>query len=134
MAKVETIEGVGPALAEKLAAAGITSCEALLEAGATKQGRAEIAQKSGISEQQLLKFVNHCDLMRIKGVGGEYAELLECAGVDSVPELAQRNAANLSAKMAEINEQKKLVRAVPSEKDVAKWVAQAKELPKVVTH
>ncbi|RMF96981.1 MAG: DUF4332 domain-containing protein [Gammaproteobacteria bacterium] len=134
MAKVETIEGVGPALAEKLAAAGITSCEALLEAGASKQGRAELAEKSGISEGQLLKFVNHCDLMRIKGVGGEYAELLECAGVDSVPELAQRNAANLAAKMAEINEQKKLVRAVPSEKDVAKWVAQARELPKVVTH
>ncbi len=134
MAKVETIEGVGPALAEKLAGAGIASCEALLEAGASKKGRAELAQKSGISEQQLLKFVNHCDLMRIKGIGGEYAELLECAGVDSVPELAQRNAANLAAKLAEINEQKKLVRVVPSARQVEQWVAQARQLDKVVTH
>ena len=103
MAKLETIEGVGPAISAKLEEAGIGSCEALLKAGGSKSGRAGIAEKSGVSEGQVLKFVNHADLMRVKGVGGEYAELLECSGVDTVPELAQRNAANLTAKMAEVN-------------------------------
>ena len=134
MAKIDTIEGIGPALSEKFAAAGITTCEGLLEAGASKKGRAEISGKAGVSESQVLKFVNAADLMRIKGVGGEYAELLECAGVDTVAELGQRNAANLTAKMADVNEEKKLVRVVPSESQVTKWVDQAKGLPKVVTH
>jgi predicted flap endonuclease-1-like 5' DNA nuclease len=134
MAKLETIEGVGPAISAKLEEAGIATCEALLKAGASKKGRAEIAEKSGVSEGQVLKFVNHADMMRVKGVGGEYAELLECSGVDSVPELAQRNAANLTAKMAEVNEQKKLVRSLPSESQVEDWVKQAKELDRVVTH
>jgi len=134
MAKLDTIEGIGPALSAKLEAAGIKTCEALLKAGASKKGRAEIAEKSGVSEGQVLKFVNHADMMRIKGVGGEYAELLECSGVDSVPELAQRNAANLTAKMAEVNEQKKLVRSLPSETQVEGWVKQAKELDRVVSH
>lgn len=87
-----------------------------------------------MSEAQILKFVNAADLMRIKGVGGEYAELLECAGVDTVPELGQRNAANLAAKLTEINVEKKLVRALPSESQVSEWIAQAKSLPKVVGH
>ncbi len=134
MAKIDTIEGIGPALSEKLSAAGITTCEALLKAGATKSGRAEIAEKSGIDESRVLKFVNHADLMRIKGIGGEYSELLECAGVDTVPELAQRNATNLAASLTECNIEKKLVRVVPSEKQVEDWVAQAKELPKTVSH
>ena len=82
----------------------------------------------------ILKFVNHADLCRIKGVGGEYSELLEAAGVDTVPELAQRNAANLTAAMAKVNEEKKLVRSLPSEKQVTNWVAQAKELPRVISH
>jgi len=134
MAKLDTIEGIGPALSAKLEEAGIKTCEALLKAGGSKKGRAEIADKSGVSEGQVLKFVNHADMMRIKGVGGEYAELLECSGVDSVPELAQRNAANLTAKMAEVNEQKKLVRSLPSESQVEAWVKQAKELDRVVSH
>lgn len=134
MAKIDTIEGIGPALSEKLAAAGITTCEQLLEAGASKEGRTAMAEKSGLSESNLLKFVNAADLMRIKGVGGEYAELLECAGVDTVPELAQRNAENLTAKLAEVNEEKKLVRALPSESQVSGWVSQAKDLPKIVGH
>ena len=134
MAKLETIEGIGPALSAKLEAAGIKSCEALLKSGGTKAGRGEIAKKSGVSEAQILKFVNHADLMRIKGVGGEYAELLECAGVDTVPELAQRNAASLTAKMAEINEQKKLVRSLPKDSMVEGWIKQAKELPRAVSH
>jgi predicted flap endonuclease-1-like 5' DNA nuclease len=134
MAKIDTIEGIGPALSEKLAAAGIATCEALLEAGASKAGRAELAGKSGISEGQLLKFVNAADLMRIKGVGGEYAELLERAGVDTVAEMAQRNATNLVAKLTAVNLEKKLVRALPTESQVTGWIDQAKTLPKVINH
>jgi len=134
MAKLDTIEGIGPALSDKFSDAGITTCEALLKSGATKTGRQTLAEKSGVSEAQVLKFVNHADLMRVKGIGGEYSELLECAGVDTVPELAQRNAANLTAKMTEINLEKKLVRALPSESQVEDWVSQAKGLPKTVTH
>jgi predicted flap endonuclease-1-like 5' DNA nuclease len=134
MAKLDTIEGIGPALSEKLGNAGIDSVASLLDTGGNKQGRAALAEKSGISEAQLLKFVNHADLMRIKGIGGEYSELLEEAGVDTVPELAQRNAANLSAKIEEINVEKKLVRATPSEKQIEDWIQQAKGLPKAVHH
>lgn len=134
MAKLDTIEGIGPALSEKLGNAGIDSVASLLDTGGNKQGRAALAERSGISEAQLLKFVNHADLMRIKGIGGEYSELLEEAGVDTVPELAQRNAANLSAKIEEINVEKKLVRATPSEKQIEDWIQQAKGLPKAVHH
>lgn len=134
MAKIDTIEGVGPALSEKFAGAGITTCEALLKAGGDKKGRAELAEKTGLSEVRLLKLVNHADLMRINGIGGEYSELLEAAGVDTVPELAQRSASNLAAKLAEVNAQKKLVRAVPSESQVEGWIKQAKGLPRAVSH
>jgi len=134
VAKLETIEGIGPALSEKLEGAGIKSIEGLLEAGGSKQGRTSLAAESGISEAQLLKFVNHADLMRIKGIGGEYSELLECAGVDTVPELGQRNAANLAAKIEEINVEKKLVRSTPSAAQVEEWIAQAKGLQKAVHH
>lgn len=134
MTKLTDIEGIGPAFAEKLKAAGITSCEVLLDKGATGKGRNDIAAASGIDGSRILRFVNHADLCRIKGVGGEYAELLEAAGVDSVPELAQRNAENLAKHMAEVNEQKRLVRSLPSPKAVTRWVQQAKTLPRVVTH
>ena len=132
--KIEEIEGIGPATAEKLLADGITHTDKLLESGCTKKGRAAIAEKCGLSEKQVLKWVNMADLFRINGVAGEYAELLECAGVDTVVELATRNAANLAAKMAEVNEEKKLTRKVPSEKVVQGWIDQAKELPRKVTH
>ena len=134
MTALTNIEGIGPAYEEKLKGAGIDSCEELLEKGATPTGRNEIISASGVSAILVLKFVNHADLCRIKGIGGEYAELLEAAGVDSVPELAQRNADNLAGKMGEVNESKKLVRALPSAKNVAGWVDQAKVLPKVVSH
>ena len=134
MTKLSTIEGIGPAFEEKLKAAGVGSCEALLEQGATAKGRAAIVEASGIDKSRILRFVNHADLCRIKGVGGEYAELLEAAGVDTVPELAQRNAENLAAKMAEVNEAKALVRVLPAASKVVEWVAQAKELPRVITH
>lgn len=134
MTQLTTIEGIGPVLEEKLQAAGIDSVEKLLEKGATKNGRTAIEQATGIDHSRISRFVNHADLCRIKGVGGEYAELLEAAGVDSLPELAQRNAENLAAKMAEVNAAKKLVRALPSAKQVTDWVEQAKSLPRVVTH
>lgn len=134
MPNVEDIEGIGPAFAEKLAGAGVNSIDDLLSAGATKKGRTELEEKTGISGAHILKWVNHADLIRIKGIGPEYAELLEAAGVDSVPELAQRNPANLHAKMVECNTAKELVRQVASEGQVEKWVEEAKTLDRVVTH
>jgi len=134
MAKISDIEGIGPAFGEKLNAAGVTTVESLLEMGCTKKGRKEIAEKSGINEKSILNWVNRADLTRIKGVSTQYADLLKFAGVDTVPELKQRNAANLTAKMAEVNGEKNLVHKVPTESQVTDWVAQAKELPKMVTH
>lgn len=132
--KVEEIEGIGPALGEKLRAAGINTVDKLLEKAATKKQRQSLAEETGISEKLILKFTNMADLFRLNGVGQEYAELLEVAGVDTVPELAQRNAANLTAKMEEINEAKNLTRKTPSVLEVEKWIAQAKELPRVIEH
>ncbi|MFN8035314.1 MAG: DUF4332 domain-containing protein [Acidimicrobiia bacterium] len=134
MAAIEEVEGIGPAYAEKLRAAGVATTDALLELGASSKGREELATKAGVSAKLILEWVNHVDLFRVKGVGSEYADLLEAAGVDTVPELAQRNAANLVAKMAEVNAAKSLVRQVPSEKSVAGWIEHAKTLPSVVTH
>jgi predicted flap endonuclease-1-like 5' DNA nuclease len=134
MTKLVDIEGIGPAQAEKLAAAGWKTVESLLEAGKTAKGRKAIEDATGISGKLVLRWVNMADLFRIKGVGEEFADLLEAAGVDTVPELAQRSAANLRAKMAEINEAKKLVRTLPAESQVENWIRQAKELPRVVTH
>lgn len=132
--KIEEIEGIGPALGEKLRDAGIKDTDTLLELCCEKKGRKEIAEKSGLSEKQLLKFANMADLFRISGVGQEYAELLECAGVDTVKELATRNAANLTEKMAEVNAEKNLTRRVPNLAAVEDWVKQAKGLPAKITH
>lgn len=131
---IEEIEGIGPAYAEKLGAAGIKTTEALLDKGATAAGRKALAEQTGLSGKLILEWVNMADLCRIKGVGGEYAELLEAAGVDTVKELRTRNADSLSKKLAEANEQKKLVRQVPPPSSVADWIAQAKELPPKVEH
>ncbi len=134
MTKLSEIESIGKTYAEKLTAAGITSIESLLETCCEKKGRKEIAEKTGISEKLVLNWVNRADLARVKGVSTQYADLLECAGVDTVPELAQRNAENLQAKMAEVNEEKNLVRQLPSASQVNDWVAQAKELPRIINH
>lgn len=131
---IETIEGIGPAYAKKMRAAGIKTCERLLDWGATPKGRKEIAEATGFDAKVILKWVNFSDLMRINGVGEEYSELLEAAGVDTVKELRNRNAANLADKMAEVNAAKKLVRSVPSEKRVTGWVEQAKGLPPKVSY
>jgi predicted flap endonuclease-1-like 5' DNA nuclease len=132
MTKLVEIEGIGEKYAEKLLAAGVANMEALLDWGATPKGRQEIAEKSGISEKLILEWVNHVDLFRIKGVGSEYADLLEEAGVDTVPELAQRNAENLLEKMTAVNAEKKLVRRLPVLSQVKDWIEQAKQLPRVI--
>ena len=132
--KIEEVEGIGPAMGEKLRACGCKDTDALLERGGTKKGREKLAAESGISEKQILKWVNMVDLFRIKGIGGEFAELLEAAGVDTVPELAQRNAANLAAKCAELNETKKLTRRVPTAAQLEGWIAEASGLERKVHH
>jgi predicted flap endonuclease-1-like 5' DNA nuclease len=134
MTKLVDIEGVGEAYANKLAAAGIPTQEALLAAGATAKSRKDLAEQTGISEKLVLGWVNRVDLSRVKGIGEEYADLLEAAGVDTVPELAQRKPDNLCQKLAEVNEAKKLVRQLPTEAKVADWVEQAKALPRMVTY
>jgi predicted flap endonuclease-1-like 5' DNA nuclease len=134
MVKIEDIEGIGPTYAKKLVATGIKTTEDLLDAGATANGRKELSEKTDISETLILEWVNLADLMRIKGVGEEYSDLLEEAGVDTVAELAQRNPDNLYAKIMEINEAKKLVRRPPTLEDVKSWVEQAKKLPRKVEH
>ncbi len=134
MRKIEAVEGIGQVYAAKLLDYGIVTTDQLLEKGSTKKDRQTIADETGVSEKLLLTWVNHCDLFRIKGIGPQYAELLEAAGVDTVPELATRNPENLLAKMTETNEEKNLVRAMPYLKQVNKWVEQAKDLPKIVKH
>ncbi|MFG1203314.1 DUF4332 domain-containing protein [Xanthobacter aminoxidans] len=128
------IEGVGAVYAEKLKAVGITTTEGLLEKAKSPKLRKELAASTGIDESRVLKWANMADLMRIKGVGEEYSELLEAAGVDTVKELKTRVPANLTKAMAEANAKRKLVRALPTESMVEKWVAQAKELPPVLTY
>ncbi len=132
--KLVEIEGIGPVNAEKLTTAGVASVAALLEAGSTPKGRKELAAKADVSEKLILEWVNHADLFRIKGVGSEYADLLEAAGVDTVVELAGRKPENLIQKMSEVNAAKKLVRQLPTEKQVADWVDQAKALPRVINY
>ena len=132
--KIEQIEGIGPAYREKLAAAGINTTADLLKTCCDAKGREQAAEKCGLSTAQLLKWVNMADLMRISGIGSEYSELLQAAGVDTVKELRNRRPDNLATKMKEVNNSKKLTRAVPSETTVAKWVAQAKEMDPAVTH
>ena len=134
MANVIDIEGIGPAHQASLAKAGITTVEALLQKGATPKGRSELAKASGISDALILKWVNHADLFRIKGVAGEYAELLEAAGVDTVAELAHRNADNLYPAMVKVNGEKKLVRALPQASQIVKWIEEAKALPRAVEY
>ncbi|HID88536.1 MAG TPA: DUF4332 domain-containing protein [Anaerolineales bacterium] len=134
MAKLETIEGIGPIYAEKLRAVGIRSIAALLSAGATPEGRKELAEKTGIGDEYILDWVNRADLMRIRGVGEEYSDLLEKAGVDTVVELAQRNPDNLYEALVKVNEEKKLVRRLPTRDQVADWIEQAKSLPRVISY
>jgi predicted flap endonuclease-1-like 5' DNA nuclease len=132
--KVLEIEGVGTRYAEKLVAAGISTDVELLERGHTRKGRAEIAETTGVSEKSVLEWVNHADLMRIKGIGPEYADLLEEAGVDTVPELARRNAAHLYETVMTTVAAKGLVRRPPSEGMIADWVVEAGTLGRTIEY
>ena len=132
--KVIDIEGVGTAYAEKLTAAGIDTATKLLAKCAAPAGRKTLEEETGISGTLILKWCNHADLFRVKGVGPQFAELLEAAGVDTVKELAHRNAENLAAKMLEVNEEKHRVRRVPVAKEIQKMIDCAKELPGTMTY
>lgn len=132
MAKLTDIKGITDAQADKLKAAGATTQESFLEVCGDKKGRKDVAAATGIDEKEILGWLNRADLARIKGVSTQYADLLECAGVDTVPELAQRNGANLHAKMEEINEEQSLVEKMPTSTQVEDWVAQAKALPRAI--
>lgn len=134
MANVTAIEGISYDHGDKLRALGIRTTEDLLARGATPQGRRELAEQLGVDAQTVLKWVNRADLFRIKGIGSQYSDLLEAAGVDTVPELAQRNPENLHAKLVEINRERKLVRQLPTPRMVRQWVEQAKQLPRVIQY
>ncbi len=134
MASIDTIEGIGHRQATKLRKARIRTTEALLKTGGTKKGRKAIADTTDISEKLILEWVNRADLMRVKGVGEEYSDLLESAGVDTVKELRRRNSANLLSAMVEVNDKKKLVRRLPTESMVERWVNDAKDLEPLVTY
>jgi predicted flap endonuclease-1-like 5' DNA nuclease len=134
MASIIDIEGIGPEIAGKLRNAGVRSTTALLDRAGTAKGRKELSAAIGIDESRLLQWVNHADLFRVSGIGSEYSDLLECAGVDTIPELKQRNASALYDALVSTNEAKKLVRKLPTKEQVAGWIKQAKSLPRVVEY
>src|ERR1700679_1481904 len=127
MSAIVDVEGIGPVFGEKLIQAGIATTGALLKEGAPPAGRKKIEKTTGIGHKYILRWTNHVDLYRIKGVQKQYAELLEAAGVDSIPELAQRDPNHLLPKIVATNEKKNLVRKLPTQKQVTDWVAQAKK-------
>lgn len=131
---IQDVEGIGPKYAALLKQEGIHTPDRLLSIGGDRAGRKTLAEKTSINEKLILKWVNMCDLFRIKGVAGQFSELLEGAGVDTVKELRNRNAENLAEKMAEVNNAKRLCKASPSAKTVTKWVDQAKQLAPAVTY
>ena len=134
MPSIIDVEGIGPAYKKKLKAIGVHTTETLLEVGGTPKGRKELTEKTGIGDALVLEWVNLSDLFRIKGVGSEYSDLLEEAGVDTIVELSKRVGKNLFEKMVEVNEKKKLVRKMPTEAQVTDWVTQAKKLPRKVSY
>jgi predicted flap endonuclease-1-like 5' DNA nuclease len=134
MSSIDSIEGIGPAFAEKLQSINIQTVADLLRDGATAATRKDISEKTGFSTETILKWVNMADLMRINGVGGQYAELLERSGVDTVKELRNRNAENLVTKMEEINIELNLVNKTPALSQVEDWIAEAKTLDPVVEY
>ena len=132
--KLESMEGIGPVYATELRNSGVDSINALLKKGATRNGRQEMAAATGLPERRVLEWVNRADLYRVKGIGGQYSDLLEQSGVDSVVELVQRNPKNLVAALAETNERCHLVRKLPTEQQVKGWIRHAKTLKKVVEY
>ncbi|MCB9815778.1 DUF4332 domain-containing protein [Candidatus Nomurabacteria bacterium] len=132
--KIEEVEGIGPEYGQKLRDVDIQTTEDLLRRCGDKKGREGVSTETGISEKHLLEWVNLSDLMRINGVGEEFADLLEEAGVDTVKELKNRNAENLAAAMAEVNEKKNLTNRVPSAETVQKWIDEAADMEPMVSH
>jgi len=134
MATITDIQGIGAAYANKLRKAGVRTTEALLAMGATKKGRQELAKATGLSPKLILEWVNHADLFRVKGIGGQYSDLLEEAGVDTVVELSKRNPDALHEAMTKMNEKKNLVNQMPGLSNVKSWVKKAKSLKRVVQY
>jgi predicted flap endonuclease-1-like 5' DNA nuclease len=134
MTAIDAIEGIGYVYAKKLRAIGIKNVESLLQKGASKKGREEIARDAGIDEHKILEWVNRADLYRIKGIGSEYSDLLEAAGVDTVVELSKRRPDNLTEKIVEVNIEKRLVRRIPTKQMVEGWISEAKSLHRIVTY
>ncbi|MBZ0269041.1 DUF4332 domain-containing protein [bacterium] len=132
--KIEEIEGIGPSFAEKLGKAGIADTDTLLKKCGAPKGRKEVATTTGVSEHNLLKWSNLADLMRVSGIGPQFSELLEAAGVDTIKELRNRNAENLAEKMAEVNQEKKLARVAPATTVVQGWVDAAKKMEPKISH
>ena len=131
---IEEIEGIGGTYGEKLKAAGVTNTDHLLKEAGSAAGRKALEEKSGVTAKLLLTWANRADLMRIKGIGKQFSELLECSGVDTVKELRNRNAANLAAKMAEVNAEKKLAKSTPNEAQANEWIEAAKAMDPMISH
>ena len=134
MPSIDTIEGIGPKFATKLRKNGVRTTEALLKKAGTRKGRKHLVGTTGLGDKLMLEWVNRADLMRVKGIGSEYSDLLEAAGVDSVKELRTRNATALSKKMVTVNTKKKLVRRLPTESMVDRWIRHAKKLKPAVRY
>ena len=132
--KIDEIEGIGPAYKEKLSAAGIGTTDDLLDQCASPKGRKDVAEKTGVSEKHLLGWTNMADLMRVNGVGRQFAELLEASGVDTLKELRTRNAENLAAKMAEVQDEKGLTKVAPTAGVIQNWIDAAKDMEPKITH
>jgi len=131
---IQGIEGIGPVNAERLRGAGVNTVASLLEAGASKAGRKQLSAATGLAEDLLLEWVNRADLMRVRGIGTQYSDLLEAAGVDTVKELRRRRADNLQEALHEANEARHLVRRTPTEAEVGRWIARAQELAPLVSY
>lgn len=132
--KIAEIEGIGESYAEKLESVDVKTTDDLLRRATTKKGREQLAEEAGISEKLILKWANHADLFRIKGVAGQFAELLEAAGVDTVKEFRHRVAANLQPKLVEVNNEKNLCNRVPSVSELERMIAQAKEMEPAISY
>ena len=132
--KIEQVEGIGAAYAAKLATAGIKTTDDLLKQCAAKKGRVKISEATGISQKLILKWTNHADLFRVNGIAGQFAELLEAAGVDTIKEFRHRVPANLQPKLVAVNNEKNLCNRVPSVSELEKMIAQAKTLEPTVTY
>lgn len=131
---ITDIDGIDAEVASILKSAKIRSTSRLLEVARSAKGRKTLAEKTGFTEQQLLSWANVADRMRVRGISKEYAELLQAAGVDTVKELKFRNPVNLARAMADANKKRKLVRLVPTEKVVSRWIEAAKALPQKITY